>query len=131
MMSPLLQIGFKKVGSWLLDDDKLKVVINCEADAKNILYCFVADGEPMYIGKTIQSLKKRMYGYQNPGSSQATNIRNNKNIINVLKNGKTVELYALPDHVLLHFGEFHLNLAAGLEDSIVKILTPKWNMVGK
>ena len=84
----------------------------------------------MYIGKTTQKLKKRMYGYQNPGPSQSTNIRNNANIKSILASGTPVELYALPDNGLLHFGAFHLNLAAGLEDSINKELRPKWNIQG-
>lgn len=45
--------------------------------------------------------------------------------------GSVVDLFALPDHGLLHFGTFHINLAAGLEDSIVSSLKPEWNAVGK
>lgn len=131
MLDALIEIGFKKVGSWFLADEKLKVAIDYEADSKNILYCFVVAGKPMYIGKTVQPLKRRMYGYQNPGSTQTTNIRNNINLVKTLKNGESIDLYALPDHGLLHFGRFHLNLAAGLEDNIVKTLSPKWNMTGK
>jgi len=37
----------------------------------------------------------------------------------------------LPDNGLLHFGDFHVNLAAGLEDSIIKTLNPLWNKTGK
>ncbi len=48
-----------------------------------------------------------------------------------LKENSKVELFVLPDHGLLHFGEFHINLAAGLEDSIVRTLSPQWNSVGK
>ena len=85
----------------------------------------------MYVGKTIQTLKKRMYGYQNPGKSQFTNIRNNENIKKIIDTGLAVEIYVLPDHGLLHFGSFHLNLAAGLEDSITNSVKPKWNIQGK
>jgi hypothetical protein len=38
-----------------------------------------------------------------------------------------VEIYALPDEGLHHYGDFHLNLAAGLEDSIISVLDPEWN----
>ena len=71
-----------------------------------------------------------MYEYQNPGPTQSTNIKVNKNIYNFLADGKQVVIYALPDNGLLRSGEFHINLAAGLEDSIVKTLNPIWNKMG-
>jgi hypothetical protein len=130
-LEKLINIGFKKVGQWSWVNDRLVPNLFAEENSENILYSFVVNDEPMYIGKTTQKLKKRMYGYQNPGSSQFTNIRNNENIKNTLTSGSNVDLYALPDHGLLHFGSFHLNLAAGLEDSITKVLKPKWNVQGK
>jgi len=33
----------------------------------------------------------------------------------------------LADHGLLHYGGFHVNLAAGLEDSLIRDLNPPWN----
>jgi hypothetical protein len=131
MLEHLTEIGFRKVGEWSLVPQGLIVDIAEEAESSNILYAFVLDGEPVYVGKTVQQLKKRMLGYQNPGHTQSTNIRNNNNLKNALAAGGRVGLYALPDHGLLHFGKFHLNLAAGLEDSIVKKLSPKWNVAGK
>jgi len=130
MLEKLTNIGFRKVGDWLLVDGELKLDLVHEANSKNILYSFVVDGVPVYVGKTVQPLKKRMYGYQNPGPTQSTNIRNNANLIEVLSAGGNVELFALPDHGLMYFGGFHLNLAAALEDSIVSTLQPKWNSVG-
>ena len=130
-MMSLADIGFRKDGYWLFENGNLKVMIDAEGSTTNILYCFVVDGEPMYVGKTVQSLERRMYGYQNPGPTQNTNCRINRNLVDVLSNGSVVELYVLPDRGLIRFGRFHLNLAAGLEDSIVAILSPKWNVVGK
>ncbi len=131
MLKQLLEIGFRKVGDVRLVDKGLYIEITEEAESRNILYSFVVDGEPVYVGKTTQPLKKRMYGYKNPGSTQATNIRINSNLITAIKKGSIIDIFALPDHGLLHFGIFHLNLAAGLEDNIVKQLAPKWNMTGK
>ncbi|MFV1885033.1 MAG: GIY-YIG nuclease family protein [Balneola sp.] len=131
MIEQLTKIGFRKVGDIILKEKDIHFKLFEEADSKNILYSFVVDGEPVYVGKTVQPLKRRMYGYKRPGRSQATNIRNNANLKKILQKGCIAELYALPDHGLLHFGVFHLSLAAGLEDSIVKQLSPKWNMVGK
>ncbi len=126
----LTQIGFRKVGQWSLRDGVLDLRIDAEADARNVLYAFVIDGEPLYVGKTTQPLKKRMQGYKRPGPTQSTNIRNHGNLVEALRAGYQAELYVLPDHGLLHFGVFHLNLAAGLEDSIVRTLQPTWNRTG-
>jgi hypothetical protein len=38
-----------------------------------------------------------------------------------------VAIYVLPDNGLLYYGGFHVNLAAGLEDSLVRELQPPWN----
>ena len=42
-----------------------------------------------------------------------------------------IEIHALPDNGLLYYGGFHVNLAAGLEDNLIKILKPEWNRGGK
>lgn len=131
MLKKLTDIGFKKVGKWYLADTCLQLELVSEADSSNVLYSFVVGDEPKYVGKTTQRLKKRMYGYLNPGPTQTTNIRNNANLTACLEEGVDVAIYVLPDHGLLHFGDFHLNLAAGLEDSIVSSLKPVWNMTGK
>lgn len=131
MLDKLIEIGFKKVGVWSLVEHELQLTLESEENTQNVLYCFVIDGIPMYVGKTVQPLKKRMYGYLRPGPSQSTNIKNNAYLKNALLNGSKVQLFVLPDNGLLHFGAFHLNLAAGLEDSILRTISPEWNLVGK
>lgn len=81
----------------------------------------------MYIGKTVQPLNKRMTGYKTPGPTQSTNINNHNRISACLNQAKTVEIFVLPDNGLLRNGGFHVNLAAGLEDSLVRDLAPPWN----
>ena len=56
-----------------------------------------------------------------------TNIGNHRRIRELLVKGIFVEIYALPDNGLLHYGQFHLNLAAALEDSIIRVVDPEWN----
>lgn len=127
----LTEIGFRKVGVWSLVKSDPDLSIDEEADSVDILYSFVVDGVPKYIGKTVQPLKKRMHGYRKPAATQSTNIRNHANIKTALESSSVIDLYILHDHGLLHFGVCHLNLAAGLEDSIVSSLLPEWNSVGK
>lgn len=125
-MNRLLEIGFQSVGKWLLTDDKLTFELDRHASERNILYAFVIDGEVKYVGKTVQTLRARMHGYKNPEASQTTNVRNNARIKAQLQTGAAVVILALPDS-LLHFGTFHINLAAGLEDDIILKLKPEWN----
>jgi hypothetical protein len=68
-----------------------------------------------------------MGGYKRPAPSQTTNVRNKARIMALLRSGAAVDILALPDNGLLHYGQFHLNLAAGLEDSIIRLLSPEWN----
>ena len=129
-MKRLIDIGFQRVGEWKQSHSGIEYLLHDCSDAGNILYCFVCRDNVLYVGKTVQALKKRMYGYQNPGPTQSTNIKGNLKISDLLANGNQVDIYALPDNGLLHFGVFHINLAAGLEDSIVKTLNPSWNKTG-
>ena len=89
-LEKLSNIGFKKVGFWSIENNKLLSNLSKEQTSTNILYCFVIDSIPMYVGKTTQMLKKRMYGYQNPGKTQHTNIRNNQNIKSALENSAQI-----------------------------------------
>jgi hypothetical protein len=130
MLQRLRDIGFRKVGEWEFSAGELMCSLVAEAESRNILYAFESKGEVLYIGKTTQPLKTRMYGYQNPSPTQSTNIKNNENIKEILSSGNDVSILALPDHGLLHYGGFHLNLAAGLEDNIVFQIKPKWNKTG-
>ncbi len=106
---------------------EIKLSLSEYAQSANVLYAFVGDGKVLYIGKTTQQLKKRLYGYQNPRSTQATNLRGNVAITQELSDGRPVIICALPDNGLLKLGGFHLNLAAGLEDSLINDLRPPWN----
>lgn len=121
-------IGFRRSGSWsLIDDNNIKITLTENQQTTNALYAFISDGEVLYIGKTTQQLRKRLYGYQNPRGTQATNIRGNKEILAALEKKRQIDVFVLPDHGLLKFGGFHLNLAAGLEDSLINDLRPRWN----
>lgn len=129
-MERLVNMGFRRVGTWKLNGDKVNFELELFSEFKNVLYAFISDGDCLYIGKTVQPLKKRMYGYQNPGLTQSTNIKANGFIKALCSSGKEVEIHALPDNGLLHYGGFHVNLAAGLEDSLVSTLRPIWNKMG-
>lgn len=126
-MNRLLEVGFEPAGHWLLRGDKLKCELVRHSSQKNILYAFVCDGQVKYVGKTVRPLAVRMVGYESPGKTQSTNINNHRRIREQLAKGMAVEIFALPDNGLLHYGQFHLNLAAALEDDIIRVVDPEWN----
>lgn len=126
-MNRLLEIGFDPAGHWLLDGVALDFSLARHSTQRNILYAFVCDGQVMYVGKTVQPLARRMAGYRRPAPTQSTNARNHKNIRALLERGSAVEILALPDNGLLHYGQFHLNLAAALEDDLIRVIDPPWN----
>lgn len=126
-MNRLLDIGFEPAGHWILENGILSYQLIRHSSQKNVLYAFVCDGQVKYVGKTVRSLASRMSGYKAPGPSQSTNIKNHNRIKQVLAVGVAVEILALPDHGLLHYGQFRVNLAAALEDGIIRVLNPEWN----
>lgn len=130
-VSKLAQAGFRKVGRWVMGPERPEYDLDAEKKTYNILYSFVSGDEVLYIGKTTIALRDRMYQYQRPGPSQRTNIRVNAAIAARLSDGSSIEIHVLPDPGDLEYKGFHLNLAAGLEDSLIGTLKPTWNKTGK
>ena len=126
-MHRLYEIGFEMCGRWFLDGAQLGLELNHQGERKNVLYAFISNDAVKYVGKTTQTLQRRMLGYQRPNGDQRTNWRNHESILELLRQGSPVEILALADTGLMRYGAFHLNLAAGLEDSIISVLNPAWN----
>lgn len=130
-MNRLLNIGFTSVGSWTHKNNGIKYALNFHHTATNVLYSFISNGDIKYIGKTKMQLLQRMYGYQNPGPSQSTNIIVNAAIKNFLDNDQPVDIFILTDNGLLGYGNFKISLAAGLEDTLIYEINPEWNLSGR
>jgi hypothetical protein len=125
-------VGFKKVGEWRLEKrQELSFNLNDDAEkSKNVRYSFVSQNKVLYVGKTVKKLGQRLRGYISPDESQKTNTRCGANIKSLLMKKKQVLIYAFIRPLKKHRG-FLLSWAAGLEDSIIKILQPEWNKQGK
>jgi|GEM_PF-568980 hypothetical protein len=123
----LLEIGFEIAGEWLLDGDEPQVELQRYGSAANVLYAFASDEELLYIGRSGRSLQLRMDGYQQGGPAKSMRERNRERIIAMLMIDQAVDLYAMPDPGNLHYGSFKVNLAAGLQHSLIEALTPVWN----
>lgn len=131
-LSILQKIGFVRAGRWTLSSFGLELELDpILSSQQNALYAFVTNGSLAYIGKTARALKERMQRYKTPASSAerggSTNIKNNREIINVLSKGGCVDIYAFIDPAQHSHVGFAVNLAAGLEDVLIKKLAPPWN----
>lgn len=132
-MLGLLAIGLEDAARWQIDGKKLKTVGDKKArwrnlcDVPNTLYAFNSGEEVLYIGKTTQTLKKRFVGYCDPGNGRATNYKCHKGIRELLSRGEEVRILVLPSDSSLKWNGIKTNLAAGLEDNLVKTFKPKWN----
>lgn len=127
----LEEIGFKRIGQWILSKGVLGFVSEEDVTEANVLYAFVSGREVLYIGKTARPIARRLYGYQNPGKSQLTNVYCNREIRNYLAQNKSVDVLVRSTEKASQIGSFTVNEAAALEDAIIRNLEPPWNRVGK
>ena len=96
-LNRLTALGFVPAGKWLLEKQSLKLVLDNSLEKEtNVLYAFAVSGALAYVGKTAQSLQKRMQGYKSPArnatTGAATNIKNNHNIVSALNAGHSRHL---------------------------------------
>lgn len=130
----LLEIGFEELAVWRLKNDHLvfeplKASPEYEAVAAvpNVLYAFATEQTVHYIGKTTRSIRQRFAGYSNPGATQQTNKKCEQKLRELLNADKQVSILVFTSDGPLRYGEFSINLAAGLEDSLIDAFEPAWN----
>jgi hypothetical protein len=134
----LLRIGFKEVGEWESNAQGLRYCLSDPGvgGLDQILYAFavsegdVEDGDVVYIGKTTRSMNNRFIGYVNPGNSQQTNQRIHTKVKHALDENRRVKILLFEDVRQLQWAGFDLNVAAGIEDSLIKKFQPQWNRAG-
>ena len=131
----LLNLGFVDVGRWVPSGDFITYEFDGENananqvlfDASNALYAFVCGEQVLYIGKTARSIRKRYVGYCRPGRRQATNLRCHHNIKTAITEGHEIRIFAFAPITHFQYADFEINLAAGLEDSLIRAFDPPWN----
>lgn len=133
----LFTLGFEEVGCWLVDptsglltyvlDDLDAATRRRILDTPNALYAFLRDDEVLYLGKTARSIRRRFQTYCKPGSRQSTNIKNNGHIRVLLSAGQGVRIAVFTPVSQLHYGDFEIDLAAGLENALIAGFDPPWN----
>jgi hypothetical protein len=65
-----------------------------------------------------------------PVASQLTNISNHAKLTEWLNQGNSVEIMALVVTEIVLFRGIPINLAAGLEDTLIARIQPPWNKQG-
>jgi len=126
----LIDLNFTVIGFWKKSNEGLSYEVldnkHNEFEIDNSLYVFFdkENDKILYVGKTTQTLKKRFYGYIR-GNGQSTNSKIHNKLVKE-RNGKILIL-SLTDNLPFNWGIYNINLAAGLEDSIIEIENPLWN----
>ncbi len=125
-MNKLNELGFEQVGYTSFQNGKLEIIISRYEHAKNILYAFVhekgedqIDWQVVYIGHTRNTLKNRMTGYR-LGNGQATNNRVHNHLKGALESDTRHYVYVLHDKINLNIHSIEVDLAAGLEYSLIQ-----------
>jgi hypothetical protein len=126
-------IGFELAGHWALKGGEINYIQEPSSKklwgSPNALYAFIVEktGEILYIGKTTRTPIQRFFGYKRPGNTQATNKKVNAEIISLIKKDNLISIYLFSGTMHLRWGEFSVNLAAGLEDQLIKVISPRLN----
>jgi hypothetical protein len=125
----LKDFGFVKAGEFIISKSSLANNLTTLSDKTHVLYAFVVKDQIFYIGKTIQKFRNRLNGYRNPGNRQRTNIRINRNLQALLQIEPCVEIFVFVDDFKLTFKNIPINLASGLENSLIDYIQPPWNIL--
>jgi hypothetical protein len=127
----LFDLGFCEAGTWKLAGKNINADISSHATVRDFLYAFTSGTQILYIGKSTNTFAQRMAQYEQPGPTQKTNIRNNRDIKQLLLAGERVGIMVFIEPEPIYFRGYRVNLAAGLEDELIRRFRPKWNKLGK
>ena len=124
----LIGIGLEDAASWKLTIGGLKTVGDKAARWRwltarpGALFAFCSGDKVLYIGRSTTTLSKRFASLGN-----AANTLLQQAIHKLLASSKEVRILVLADQPTLSWGPFTIDLAAGLEESLIKAFKPLWN----
>jgi len=141
----LKNLGIKRVGSWVLSDDKsekgepFNIALDLDENPTNVVYFYVINDELKYQGKCDRTLRERIgevragpQSYCKRGGDKAMNLK----IRDELTSGKIVDIYAyIPPKKLVkekHLGEVievwvSTIPSKNIEKALNKRFKPEWN----
>jgi len=92
------------------------------------LYAIHSEGKVLFIGRAFGTLSKRLASLQAPATGSHDEIIY-RGIRKVLSIGKEVRIFVLPIEAPLSWCGFSVDLAAGIERSLVRFFEPPWNSI--
>jgi hypothetical protein len=128
----LISIGFEDAARWKRARGVLKHVGHKPArwrwlTAKpNLLYAFCSEGRVLHIGRSAQTLSRR-FAHFSGEKAPSPDQEFQKKIGKLLDSGKDVSILVLASDAPLYWGPFHVDLAAGLEKSLLDHFKPAWS----
>jgi hypothetical protein len=125
----LLDAGFRILGEWMaLADGEFE--LSAKAPPEAGVYAFVVDGWVNYVGLTQSGLRARLGHYRQGHEGQRTSARVKALIAAALSEGKKVRVLIATPTEPLNWNGLPINLAAGLEAGLIRMIRPKWNKLG-
>lgn len=124
----LLQSGFKLSAQWKLSRQGT-LETDHQLSRDRGVYAFVKTDVAVYVGVATMGLKKRLYFYAKPGSTQRTSQRLNKILIEELSKGASIAIFTAspPDLV---WNDLPVSGIAGLEVGLIEAFHLPWNIRG-
>lgn len=124
----LTKAGFHSCGHWeLRPGGGIHFIGDIPKDPG--AYAQAVDGVVMYIGVATMGLKKRIYFYGKPGSTQRTSVRVNDLIAKELAKSRKVELLVVVPGAT-EWNGLPVDIASGLEHGLIRKYLPPWNKRG-
>lgn len=120
-------IKFRKYCDLCSDNKRIFVSSIVDDVSQKIVYAIMIDQEVVYIGKAASGIKKRIYGYCNPRSTQTTNLKINSMLLDSIKKGMAASLYIMVEKAEAHFMGLTINISASIEEYLIERNQPKHN----
>jgi hypothetical protein len=120
--------GFVHSATWVLDPAGV-LQTDKTLPAERGVYAFSRAGAVQYVGVASMGLKKRLYFYAKPGSTQRTSQRLNEVIRRELAQGKRIKIYTATPSDMVWNG-LPVNGSAGLEVGLIESFHLPWNIRG-
>lgn len=125
-LAELSKLGFVRCGEWYLLRDLPNFTLDQLGERSNVLFTFVIDGTVLYMNRSRRSLAHGLNQLLNPQDNWS-NQKTRGFIHELLRRGKTIEIYGLEDPGSIQFAGYKISLTAGLEPALLDFFRPTWN----
>jgi hypothetical protein len=126
----LKDAGFRLIGAFAAEEGNVGYVLHDPPNGSQVLYAFVLDGYDIaFIGRTVRGLVTDIASHFSTGPAVSHGRQCDWLITKSLEEGRTIEIYALPEDGHLMMRGFIVNLGAAILDSVIAEFEPWWNFL--